>query len=185
MQDYSLNQFLGLAGSPALDIEICDVTLRDGEQMPGVVFHADEKLDIAMRLDEIGVDIIEAGFPVVSPAEMNAVKEVCDLGLKAKIAALSRSVKKDVDAAIECGVDMISVFIATSDLHLKHKLHMSCPEAISCALQTVEYAKDHGLIVRFSAEDATRTDFEVLKKLYKKRRSITPTTSVSPIRLVS
>jgi len=168
MQDYSLNQFLGLAGSPALDIEICDVTLRDGEQMPGVVFHADEKLDIAMRLDEIGVDIIEAGFPVVSPAEMNAVKEVCDLGLKAKIAALSRSVKKDVDAAIECGVDMISVFIATSDLHLKHKLHMSCPEAIRCALQTVEYAKDHGLIVRFSAEDATRTDFEVLKKLYKK-----------------
>ena len=168
MQDYSLNQFLSLAGTPPLDIEICDVTLRDGEQMPGVVFRADEKLDIALRLDEIGVEVIEAGFPVVSSAEMNAVKEVCNLGLKAKISALSRSVKKDVDAAIDCGVDMISVFIATSDLHLKHKLHMSCPEAIACALQTVEYAKDHGLIVRFSAEDATRTDFETLKKLYKK-----------------
>ncbi|HUI40097.1 MAG TPA: homocitrate synthase family protein [Methanothrix sp.] len=168
MQDYSLNQFLAAAGTPPLDIEICDVTLRDGEQMPGVVFRADEKLDIALRLDEIGVEVIEAGFPVVSEGEMNAVREVCNLGLKAKISALSRSVKKDVDAAIECGVDMISVFIATSDLHLRHKLHMSCPEAISCALDTVEYAKEHGLIVRFSAEDATRTDFEILKKLYKK-----------------
>lgn len=168
MQDYSINQFLALAGTPPLDIEICDVTLRDGEQMPGVVFRPDEKLDIALRLDEIGVEVIEAGFPVVSKAEKNAVKEVCNLGLNAKISALSRSVKGDVDAAIDCGVDMISVFIATSDLHLKHKLHMSCPEAIRCALDAVEYAKDHGLIVRFSAEDATRTDLETLKKLYKK-----------------
>ncbi len=168
MQDYSINQFLALAGTPPLDIEICDVTLRDGEQMPGVVFRPDEKLDIALRLDEIGVEVLEAGFPVVSKAEKNAVKEVCNLGLNAKISALSRSVKGDVDAAIDCGVDMISVFIATSDLHLKHKLHMSCPEAIRCALDAVEYAKDHGLIVRFSAEDATRTDLETLKKLYKK-----------------
>lgn len=168
MQDYSLNQFLALAGTPPLDIEICDVTLRDGEQMPGVVFRADEKLDIALRLDEIGIEVIEAGFPVVSAAEKNAVKEVCDLELNAKISALSRSVKGDVDAALDCGVDMISIFIAASELHLKHKLHMSCPEAIRCALDTVEYAKDHGLIVRFSAEDATRTDFDILKKLYKK-----------------
>lgn len=168
MQDYSINQFLGLAGTPSLDIEICDVTLRDGEQMPGVVFRTDEKLDIAMRLDEIGVDIIEAGFPVVSPGEKAAVKEVCNLGLDAKISALSRSVKRDVDAALDCGVDMISIFIAISELHLKYKLRMSCPEAIRCALDTVEYAKDHGLIVRFSAEDATRTDFDTLKKLYRK-----------------
>ncbi len=168
MQDYSINQFLALARTPPLDIEICDVTLRDGEQMPGVVFRPDEKLDIALRLDEIGVEVIEAGFPVVSKAEKSAVKEVCDLGLNAKVSALSRSVKADVDAALDCGVDMISVFIATSELHLKYKLHMSCPEAIRCALDAVEYAKDHGLIVRFSAEDATRTDFETLKKLYKK-----------------
>ncbi len=168
MQDYSINQFLAIAGTPNLDIEICDVTMRDGEQMPGVVFSPDEKLDIALRLDEIGIDVIEAGFPVVSTAEMMAVREVCNLGLNAKISALSRSVKRDVDAALDCGVDMVSVFIATSELHLKHKLRMSCPEAIKCALDTVEYAKDHGLIVRFSAEDATRTDFETLKKLYKK-----------------
>lgn len=159
---------MAMAKTPPLDIEICDVTLRDGEQMPGVVFRADEKLDIALRLDGIGVEVIEAGFPVVSAAEMNAVKEVCNLGLDAKISALSRSVKSDVDAALDCGVDMVSIFIATSDLHLKHKLHMSCPEAVRCALDAVEYAKDHGLIVRFSAEDATRTNFETLKKLYKR-----------------
>jgi methanogen homocitrate synthase len=168
MQDYSINQFLAIAETPKLNIEICDVTMRDGEQMPGVVFRPDEKLDIALRLDEIGVEVIEAGFPVVSSAEMLAVREVCNLGLTAKISALSRSVKRDVDAALECCVDMVSVFIATSELHLKHKLRMSCPEAIKCALDTVEYAKDHGLIVRFSAEDATRTDFETLKKLYRK-----------------
>ena len=168
MQDYSVNQFLAAAIVPDLDIEICDVTLRDGEQMPGIVFRTDEKLDIAMRLDEIGVEVIEAGFPVVSAAEMNAVREVCNLGLDAKISVLSRSIKEDVDAAVECGADMISIFIAISDLHLKHKLHMSCPQAVSCALQAVEYAKEHGLIVRFSAEDATRTDFDLLKRVYKR-----------------
>lgn len=168
MQNYSTNQFLALASIPDLDIEICDVTLRDGEQMPGVVFRPDEKMDIALRLDEIGIEVIEAGFPVVSAAEKSAVKDVCNLGLNAKISALSRSVKKDVDAALDCGVDMLSIFIATSELHLKYKLHMSCSEAIKCALDTVEYAKDHGLIVRFSSEDATRTDFETLKKLYRK-----------------
>jgi len=168
MQDYSVNQFLAAAIVPDLDIEICDVTLRDGEQMPGIVFRTDEKLDIAMRLDEIGVEVIEAGFPVVSAAEMNAVREVCNLGPDAKISVLSRSIKEDVDAAVECGADMISIFIAISDLHLKHKLHMSCPQAVSCALQAVEYAKEHGLIVRFSAEDATRTDFDLLKRVYKR-----------------
>jgi methanogen homocitrate synthase len=168
MKDYSINQFLALSKTPPLDVEICDVTLRDGEQMPGVVFRADEKLDLALRLDEIGVNIIEAGFPVVSRAEKNALKDICNLGLNAKVAALSRSVKKDVDAALDCDVDIVSIFIATSELHLKHKLHISCPEAIKCALDTIEYAKDHGVTVRFSAEDATRTDLEVLKKLYRK-----------------
>jgi methanogen homocitrate synthase len=84
MRGYSENQFLSLAGTPPLDVEICDVTMRDGEQMPGVVFRADEKLDLALRLDEVGVDIIEAGFPVVSRAEKNAVKEICNLGLEAR-----------------------------------------------------------------------------------------------------
>ncbi len=168
MSDYSVNQFLEIAGTPKIDIEVCDVTLRDGEQMPGVVFRPDEKLDIAIRLNEVGVEIIEAGFPVVSEAERRAVKDVSNLGLDSKISVLSRSVPKDVDAALDCDVDMVSVFIATSELHLKYKLHMTCDQAVKCAFETVEYAKDHGLIVRFSAEDATRTDFELLKRLYKR-----------------
>jgi methanogen homocitrate synthase len=167
MEDYSLNQFLAPAKTPLLDIEICDVTMRDGEQMPGVVFRADEKQDIARRLDEIGIEVIEAGFPVVSRAEKNAVKDICNLRLNAKISALSRAVKQDVDAALDCGVDVISVFTATSELHLKHKLHLSFSEAASAALETLEYAKEHGLIVRFSAEDCTRTDFDALKDLYR------------------
>ncbi|HNR57526.1 MAG TPA: homocitrate synthase family protein [Methanothrix sp.] len=168
MQDYSVNQFLEIAKTPNIDIEVCDVTLRDGEQMPGVVFRSDEKIEIAIKLNEVGVEIIEAGFPVVSEAEMRAVRDVSNLGLDSKISVLSRSVPKDVDAALACDVDMVSVFIATSDLHLKYKLHMTCEEAIKTAFETVEYAKDHGLIVRFSAEDATRTDFNLLKRLYKK-----------------
>jgi len=167
MQDYSINQFLEPSSTPGIDIEICDVTLRDGEQMPGVVFRPDEKLDIAIRLDEIGIEIIEAGFPVVSATEKSAVKKIAHTGLNAKISVLSRSVKRDVDAALDCDVDMVGIFIAISDLHLTHKIHMSCGEAVSCAMDTVEYAKDHGLIVRFSAEDATRTDFQMLKSLYK------------------
>lgn len=168
MQDYSVNQFLQLAGTPKIDIEVCDVTLRDGEQMPGVVFRADEKLEIAIRLNELGVEIIEAGFPVVSEAEKRAVQDITNLGLDSKISVLSRSVPKDVEVALDCDVDMVSVFIATSELHLKYKLHMTCAEAVKCAFETVEFAKDHGLIVRFSAEDATRTDFALLKRLYRK-----------------
>jgi len=168
MQDYSVNQFLEIAKTPNIDIEVCDVTLRDGEQMPGVVFRSDEKIEIAIKLNEVGVEIIEAGFPVVSEAEMRAVRDVSNLGLDSKISVLSRSVPKDVDAALACDVDMVSVFIATSDLHLKYKLRMTCEEAIKTAFETVEYAKDHGLIVRFSAEAATRTDFNLLKRLYKK-----------------
>lgn len=168
MLDYSVNQFLELAKTPKIDIEVCDVTLRDGEQMPGVVFRPDEKLDIAIKLNEVRVEIIEAGFPVVSEAEKRAVQDVSNLGLDSKISVLSRSVPKDVDAALDCDVDMVSVFIATSELHLKYKLHMTCDQAVKCAFETVEYAKDHGLIVRFSAEDATRTDFELLKRLYKR-----------------
>jgi len=167
MQDYSINQFLEPSSTPGIDIEICDVTLRDGEQMPGVVFRPDEKLDIAIRLDEIGVEIIEAGFPVVSATEKDAVKKIANFGLNAKISVLSRSIKRDVDVALDCDVDMVGIFIAISDLHLTHKIHMSCGEAVSCAMDTMEYAKDHGLIVRFSAEDATRTDFQMLKSLYK------------------
>jgi methanogen homocitrate synthase len=155
-------------GKMDLNIEICDVTLRDGEQAPGVVFGLDEKLEIATKLDEIGIETIEAGFPVVSTKEKDMVKSIASLGLDAKICALSRAIFHDVDEALDCDVDAVGLFMATSDLHLKHKYHRSFDEMMECALSTLEYAKDHGLIVRFAAEDSTRTDIDVLKGFFKK-----------------
>jgi methanogen homocitrate synthase len=167
MAEYSKNNLMQFISHKPEDIEICDVTLRDGEQTPGVVFSGEEKIAIARRLDSIGVEIIEAGFPVVSPAEGAMVKEIAHLGLDAKICCLARAVAKDVDVALRCDVDFVSIFIATSDLHLKYKYHKTFEEAESCALDVLDYAKDHGLTVRFAAEDATRTDINVLMSIFK------------------
>lgn len=163
---YSRNELIKFVSNTPKDIEICDVTLRDGEQTPGVVFTREEKIALARELDEVGVEIIEAGFPVVSAAEKDTVKEIAGMGLDARTCCLSRALIADVDSAIDCNVDMVSIFIAMSDLHLKHKYHKSCKEITDCAFNTIEYAKDHGLSVRFAAEDATRTDISVLKKAF-------------------
>ena len=101
------------------NIEICDVTLRDGEQTPGVSFTRDEKMAIALMLDEIGVEVIEAGFPVVSPAEKECVAAITG-GLDARVCCLARALRPDIEAALDCDVDIVSIFIATSDLHIKH-----------------------------------------------------------------
>jgi methanogen homocitrate synthase len=160
--------FTSAANGRGIDhIEICDVTLRDGEQAPGVVFDVDEKVEIATKLDAIGVEMIEAGFPAVSTKEKAMVKKIANLGLNTKICCLSRAIFHDIDDALDCDVDVVGLFMATSDLHLKYKYHRSFDEMLECALSTLEYAKDHGLIVRFAAEDATRTDPEVLKRFFK------------------
>ncbi len=165
--DYSRNMLMQYINPKPEDIEICDVTLRDGEQTPGVAFAKEEKIEIAEKLDSMGIEVIEAGFPVVSEAEADAVKEIAHLGLNARVCCLARSVARDIDAALKCDVDFVSVFIATSDLHLKYKYHKTFEEAVSCALDVLDYAKDHGLTVRFAAEDATRTDVYVLKTIFK------------------
>jgi methanogen homocitrate synthase len=164
---HSKNKIVELTGLRPGNIEICDVTLRDGEQTPGTVFTLEEKKNIAMELDSIGIEVIETGFPVVSKSERAAVREISHMDLTAKTCCLARSVISDVDAAIDCDVDMVSIFIATSDLHLKYKYHKTCEQATKCAYDALEYAKDHGLIVRFAAEDATRTDINTLKRIYK------------------
>jgi len=167
MIEYSRNRYMQFINSKPGDIEICDVTLRDGEQTPGVVFSREEKIAIAEKLDSVGVDVIEAGFPVVSKSEAAIVRDIAHLGLDAKVCCLARSVAKDVDVALGCDVDFVSIFIATSDLHLKYKYHKTFEEAESCALDVLDYAKDHGLTVRFAAEDATRTDIDLLKTIFK------------------
>jgi len=149
------------------NVEICDVTLRDGEQTPGVSFTAEEKKDIASRLDATGIEIIEAGFPIVSDHEKEMVREISRLGLKAKICGLSRACREDVEAALDAEVDMIGLFIAPSDLHLAYKHKKPREVVVANALEQLDYAVDHGLIVRFGTEDASRTDNSILLDIYR------------------
>ena len=148
-------------------VKIFDTTLRDGEQTPGVSLTPDEKLEIANQLSNLGVDTIEAGFPIISPGETQAVKLIAGAGLKSEVCALARAGQKDIDLALGCNVDLIHIFIATSDIHLKHKLKMTRDEAFDRAVKAVQYAKDHGAQVEFSAEDATRSDPDYLIKVFQ------------------
>ena len=148
-------------------VEICDVTLRDGEQTPGISFSQEEKLDIATRLDAIGIEIIEAGFPIVSVHEKEMIRSISRAGLDAKICGLTRACREDVDAALDAEVDMIGLFIGTSDRHIRFKHKKPREEVVANALAQCDYAVDHGLIVRFGAEDASRTDLPVLLDIYR------------------
>lgn len=149
-------------------VVVYDSTLRDGEQMPGVHFSLEQKLTISRKLDEIGVHQIEAGFPAVSDSEKAAVKQVASLGLDADILCLSRALEQDIDAAVECDVDMVLLFIATSDLHLRYKLKMTREQAVDRAVEAVEYARAHGLRVSMSSEDSTRSDVQYVAEMFAK-----------------
>jgi methanogen homocitrate synthase len=152
-------------------ITIYDTTLRDGEQTPGVCLRTAEKLKIARKLDELRIHQIEAGFPVVSSEEKRSVTTIANEGLDANILALCRTKKEDIDTALDCNVDGIITFLGTSDLHLKHKLKVDQEDALNICMNAIEHAKDHGLFVAFSAEDATRTDLDFLKSVYKRAES--------------
>jgi 2-isopropylmalate synthase len=147
-------------------IRIFDTTLRDGEQTPGVSLTPEEKVVIARQLDRLGVDAIEAGMPITSKGELTSVKLIAREGLQAEIYGLARVLEKDVDAVLASDVSYVHLFIATSDIHLKHKLKMTRDEAVQRTLKLIDYAKDHGLQVEFSAEDATRTDLSYLQRVY-------------------
>jgi len=149
-----------------MKVRIFDTTLRDGEQSPGVALSPENKLNIAKKLDELGVDAIETGFPVISEGEQNAIKMITQANLSAELCGLARTNQRDIDAVIDCGLKYVHTFIATSDIHLQHKLHLSQDQALEKAVESVEYAKSRGLQVEFSAEDATRTDRDFLKKIF-------------------
>jgi methanogen homocitrate synthase len=149
-----------------LNVEICDVTLRDGEQTPGVSFSCQEKVGIATLLDTIGIEVIEAGFPAVSAGEKECVKTIANLGLDARICGFSRAREADIQTAIDCGVDMVSIFIPTSDLHVRIKFKKPREAVLEDSLMMIDYARDHGVQVRFAAEDASRTDLPFLKEVY-------------------
>ena len=146
-------------------VKIFDTTLRDGEQTPGVAMNLEDKVTIAKALDALGVSIIEAGFPTVSEGDFNAVKAVANMGLKAETCSLARCSRKDIDAAVDSGVDWVHIFIGTSPLHRKHKLEMSKEQILDAVKESVEYCVGRGTRAHFSPEDACRTEYDFLEKV--------------------
>ncbi len=149
-------------------VRIFDTTLRDGEQTPGVHITVEEKSAIAARLVEMGVDVIEAGFPVSSPGDRDAVARIAREVRGASVAAMARCVAKDIDAAAEALRDaqrpVIHVFLGTSDIHLDRKLRINRADAVRMIREGVQRARATGMTVQFSAEDATRTERPFLRQ---------------------
>ncbi|MDQ4149364.1 MAG: 2-isopropylmalate synthase [Actinomycetota bacterium] len=151
-------------------VRIFDTTLRDGEQSPGINLSAKEKVEIACQLAALGVDVIEAGFPINSQAEFEAVRAVATSVKGPTICGLARMNDSDIDRAWESIREAqkarIHVFIATSAIHMEKKLHMTPEQVQAAALRGVERAKGYTPDVEFSAEDATRSDLDFLVKMY-------------------
>ena len=150
-------------------VRIFDTTLRDGEQAPGFSLRPAEKLLLARQLDALGVDIIEAGFPIASPADAEAVRRIATEIRRPVIACLARCHRADLEKAAwaikPAAQGRIHTFIATSDLHLQAKLRISREQCIEAAVDAVRYARHHTFDVQFSAEDATRSDMDFLCRI--------------------
>jgi len=153
-------------------VKIFDTTLRDGEQVPGCKLNTSQKLVIAKRLDELGVDVIEAGFPVSSPGDFKSVVEISKIVKNATVCGLSRAVENDIKVAAEAlqfaKYPRIHTGIGTSDSHITHKFNSSRDKIIEIGFNAVKYAKSFVKDVEFYAEDAGRTDNEFLAKVCEK-----------------
>lgn len=147
-------------------IELLDSTLREGEQTPGVSFNADERLQIAQAIDRFGVDIIEIGNPNVSVDVAEAIRGVSNAGLKTPLLCHSLALKEHIEKVAEMNTEWIGLFFATSDISLKERFGISKKEALKRISESVEYASSFGLKVRFTPEDATRTDERFLVQVY-------------------
>lgn len=145
-------------------IRIFDTTLRDGEQTPGVALTIEKKLEIAHILSDLGVDIIEAGFPINSESEFQAVKQIA-IEVDATICGLARALKEDLDACMKADVQLVHTFISTSPQHLKYQMNKSEDEVYEMAVKAVEYVVDHGLPCLFSPMDATRSKIPYLLRV--------------------
>jgi len=147
-------------------LQIFDTTLRDGEQSPGFSMNREEKLQLAREIEQLGADIIEAGFPIASPGDLDATRAVAAEIKHARVAALARARQEDVDAALKglepAAKPRLHVFLATSDLHLKYKLRIDREQALDQISKMVRFGRQHCDEVEFSAEDASRTDIDYL-----------------------
>jgi|TARA_A100001011_G_scaffold38742_1_gene36574 2-isopropylmalate synthase len=150
-------------------VHIFDTTLRDGEQVPGCKLNTQQKLHIATRLDELGVDVIEAGFPISSPGDFHSVEEISKVVTNASVCGLTRAVQKDIDVAAQAlqhaKHPRIHTGIGTSDSHIKHKFNSSREKIIERAVGAVKHAKQYVEDIEFYAEDAGRTDNDFLAKV--------------------
>ncbi len=145
-----------------------DTTLRDGEQTPGISLTPEKKLIMARAIDGLGVKVIEAGFACISPGEKEAIKMISEAGLNAEICSATRSVRKDIDAAIEAGVDSVNIIIPTSDLHIQKKLDKTREQVLEITTDVVTYAKSRGVKVEICLEDGSRTEFDYLKQVIQR-----------------
>ena len=149
-------------------LKFFDTTLRDGEQAPGCSMSLNEKLEIARALEKLGVDVIEAGFPVISPGDFESVQKIAGTLKRASVAGLARATKKDIDAAWDALKDAVAprihVFIATSPVHMEYKLKMAPERVLEIITEMVGYARSKCQDVEFSAEDAMRSEPEFLAK---------------------
>jgi 2-isopropylmalate synthase len=145
-------------------ISVLDSTLREGEQHPGVSFTIKQRIQIAWMLDYFGVDQIEIS-PVVSSDHKEAVKAIIKQGLKADIVSHGRALKEDIDVSLSCDAKWCAAYLGISDIHLKDKLRITREQAMERAVGTVEYAKSHGLKIRFTVEDGSRAEPEFLLKM--------------------
>jgi len=152
-------------------VRIFDTTLRDGEQSPGFSMNTEEKIRMARQLAKLGVDTIEAGFPISSRGDLEAVQAVAREVRDVPIAALARAKKSDIDAAVEAltpaASSRLHIFLATSDLHLQVKLHMTREQALEAIGSMIRYGRRHVAEVEFSAEDAGRTEIAYLCQVCK------------------
>ncbi len=142
-----------------------DATLRDGEQTPGVVFRREEKVAIAQKLSEIGVDRIEAGMPAVSQEDADAIKEIVSLKLPAKVMVFSRAMPKDLDNALECGVWGVVLEVPSGEARIKYQMGWTEDQVIERSVTAIKYAKENGLYVNFFPYDTTRAKFSFLERL--------------------
>ena len=147
-------------------IRVLDSTLREGEQHPGVSFTNKQRIQIAWMLDYFGVDQIEIS-PVVSPDHKEATKTIIKQGLKADIVSHGRALKEDIDISLSCDAKWVAAYLGISDIHLKDKLRITKEQALERAVETVSYAKQHGLNIRFTVEDGSRAEPQFLMKVCK------------------
>ena len=154
---------------PEAHVHIFDTTLRDGEQVPGCKLNTREKLELALRLEELGVDIIEAGFPISSPGDFESVSQIANVIKKATVCALSRAVQKDIEVAAQAlkgaARPRIHTGIGTSDFHIKSKFNSTREEILQRAVQCVKWARNYTDNIEFYAEDAGRTDNDYLAQV--------------------